>query len=718
MKNADKFITLVSALLMLSSIIPLSASVGGAPDTWTFMVYMDADNELEPYATDNFMQMSEVGSSVYVKIIVQIDRIAIYDTTYSWSNCRRFNVAQGSTLASTPVQTIGEVNMGDPATLVNFVTWASAAYPANHFVLILWDHGGDWAGACYDETSNDLLELTEISSALSAIRTNIGGPLDIVGFDACSMGSVEVGYQIRANADYFVASEAGTPLLGFAYDSPLTALTNNPSMTPVQFGNEIVAGYYDFYTSLTGTAKLQFNQSITLSTVDLGAIDPIVSSLKNLSYELRTNMGQWVNHVAIARNLTEAYDGVNVKDAVDLYDLMDNLRSIIPNATIHALVNEVIDSLNASIKGSINVSDPFGVSEPVDNAHGMSVYFPESSYGYDPDYGSISPFNFTADSQWASFLFTYYNKALTGNPTVMYVSPSGENASLTGNIEVQFSEPMNTTTLAGAFSISPSTAGILGWDAASINLTFNPSSPLSPLTSYIVRINTSATDLSGNHVPANTSWAFTTEAFNTSCYADGELGDNCWYISALNVTLETNAPGAVNWTVYRLNGGNWTNYSSPIGVDSEGSNLVEYHSQTLTGYEDQVKNATFMIDLNAPNSSANVSDSKVTITSSDNLSGVNWTKCRVDGGAWQMYSDAFYINSSGNHKVEYYSIDMAGNVELVKTVWVSGSGDFLSLFGLLIVIVVILVVAMVVAVYMLMRRRPGAPNEGEEPKQP
>ena len=41
--------------------------------------------------------------------------------------------------------------MGDPNTLVAFVQWATATYPANHYALILWDHGNGWRSRALDD---------------------------------------------------------------------------------------------------------------------------------------------------------------------------------------------------------------------------------------------------------------------------------------------------------------------------------------------------------------------------------------------------------------------------------------------------------------------------------------------------------------------------------------------------------------------------------------
>jgi hypothetical protein len=42
---------------------------------WTFMVYLDGDNNLEGAAIDDFMEMSSVGSTSNVNIVVQFDRM-------------------------------------------------------------------------------------------------------------------------------------------------------------------------------------------------------------------------------------------------------------------------------------------------------------------------------------------------------------------------------------------------------------------------------------------------------------------------------------------------------------------------------------------------------------------------------------------------------------------------------------------------------------------
>ena len=63
-----------------------------------------------------------------------------------------------------------------------------------------------------------------------------------------------------------------------------------------------------------------------------------------------------------------------------------------------------------------------------------------------------------------------------------------------------------------------------------------------------------------------------------------------------------------------------------------------------------------------------VSDVEVTLNATDDISGVNVTQFRVDGGSIQTYTESFNVTADGVHTVEYRSVDYAGNIEDWKSV--------------------------------------------------
>ncbi len=62
---------------------------------WTFMVYLDGDNNLESNAIDDFLEMAQFGSTTDLDIIVQFDRIPEYDSSCGdWTTTKRFRVTR------------------------------------------------------------------------------------------------------------------------------------------------------------------------------------------------------------------------------------------------------------------------------------------------------------------------------------------------------------------------------------------------------------------------------------------------------------------------------------------------------------------------------------------------------------------------------------------------------------------------------------------------
>ena len=103
---------------------------------WLVMLYQDADDEI--LEQDIFFDANEAeyaGSSDRVMIVSQLDRFAgAFEGDGDWSSARRFYFTPDDDLngiASQQIEDLGEANMGDPATLINFATWAIGAYPAD-----------------------------------------------------------------------------------------------------------------------------------------------------------------------------------------------------------------------------------------------------------------------------------------------------------------------------------------------------------------------------------------------------------------------------------------------------------------------------------------------------------------------------------------------------------------------------------------------------------
>ncbi len=242
---------------------------------WTFAVYLDGDNNLEREAIDDFLEMATIGSTAEINIVVQFDRVNGYDWSYDdWKTTKRFYITQGMTpIATNAVADIGEANMGATQTVIEFVGWAKANYPAKRYALVFWNHGGGWRedskphkAVCWDETSdNDCLYMAEVKEALA------GEHFDLIGFDACLMAMVEVAYQIKDYGTVAVFSQEAEPGDGWPYDTILGDLAGTPTMNANELGQVIVDRYGESYPDEMG---------ITQSAIDLAKIKdlaPVIS---------------------------------------------------------------------------------------------------------------------------------------------------------------------------------------------------------------------------------------------------------------------------------------------------------------------------------------------------------------------------------------------------------------------------------------------------------
>ena len=109
----------------------------GQPGTWLVMLYQNADDAvLEQDIMIDLNEAEIVGSTDQVKVVSQLDRYkGAYAGDGDWTTAKRFLVTQDDNLDkvnSQELADLGEVDSGNPKTLIDFATWAIKAYPADH----------------------------------------------------------------------------------------------------------------------------------------------------------------------------------------------------------------------------------------------------------------------------------------------------------------------------------------------------------------------------------------------------------------------------------------------------------------------------------------------------------------------------------------------------------------------------------------------------------
>ncbi|AWS47403.1 M14 family zinc carboxypeptidase [Streptosporangium sp. 'caverna'] len=149
-----------------------------------------------------------------------------------------------------------------------------------------------------------------------------------------------------------------------------------------------------------------------------------------------------------------------------------------------------------------------------------------------------------------------------------------------------------------------------------------------------------------------------------------------WFTGPVSVTLSA-APGErkIDRTEYQLDGGAWTKYTAPIAVTGNGSHTLAYRSVDSANNVEAAKTLTVKVDTTAPVTTAAVGTAvnggvPVTLSATDETSGVAGTEHSLDGGAWTPSAGTVTVSGQGEHELRFRSTDKAGNVEEIKAVTV------------------------------------------------
>jgi len=452
---------LMVCLVLLSAMVPASVFAEpfrlpfgpddeGAPDTeeremadWTIIVYLDGDNNLEGAAIEDLNEMETVGSNGKMHILVIIDRAKGYDTSNGdWEGAKVLYMekdADSSKVTSIELEDLGEINMGDPEVLINFTTWVMDEYPARHYLLDFWNHGGAFMGVCWDDdvpgsTHHDNIDLENMSYALGAITAHLGRKIDIVAFDACLMGTVSVMYSLYGYTDVAIASGPVEPNEGWPYELILSDLASRTSMTPRELASRIVIDYIESYSDREDDPI--DSPKVTQAAWDMERMPEVFTAVNEFGMALAMNSGLppggSAPGIAVARNAAHSYDiyaiaGVDLNVAYPLYDLYDLASRIIDEPTImDEDLERSADRVKVAVKAA-NIETSAGLVAGMNDIMGLSAYFPTGDRMIpipDPAIGPASayssrydPIQWSKDQYWDDFLKTHWDDKVSASDT-------------------------------------------------------------------------------------------------------------------------------------------------------------------------------------------------------------------------------------------------------------------------------------------------------------
>jgi hypothetical protein len=388
--------------------------------SWTCLFYFAGDNNLADFneMLTNLEFLQRVGSTEEVNMICLLDRNGQDDSKVLYI---RKGAMDEIPLTEINSSWTNEVNMGDSETLTNMAKWTFTNYPAEHFIILLSNHGGGWRGICWDDSSDgDNLDLEDLKISLSEINNYLGRKIDILATEACLVGMVEFVYPIKDYMDYFIGSEAfsfgaentteGGFIVGnWEYELMWRELIENPDMTPKQFCEVIVNNFHPYGPWRAPPYIPKQEASDTLSAIDTSEFNNVVTSVDKFATALKSVFPIRRQRVTGALQVTEQFSGqfdflgVAFYTNIDLWDFADKVSKIITMDDVQQTAAEVKTAIDSAVIIETHGVDPTQGEHP--GAHGLAIYMPQRNSEYNENYNFI---DFAKDTQWDEFIKAYW----------------------------------------------------------------------------------------------------------------------------------------------------------------------------------------------------------------------------------------------------------------------------------------------------------------------
>jgi hypothetical protein len=380
---------------------------------WTILVYMEADNSLEPFALDNVaqMQLGIAANSSQVNVLVQWDQPHTQKTL-------RYRIIKGGKVDAGSLACPMGVNPGQE--LVDCAQWVKNNYPAKKYAWILWNHGSgvvDIAarkdmrrGILYDESKHTFLSNQAFTEAFTQIKAILGQPIDLLAMDACMMAMLEVAYQIKGLANVVVASEQVEPGSGYAYDKILNPLTQNPTAYDAKQLAQLIVNSYG--SSQVSSVENDF----TASALDMNYVDVLKANVDllvlNITACSKFNAAQVKQAVLNAREQSLSF---YYTDYIDLYVFYQNMKqqvatiakSVANGTTYAAALNTLMTVINQgeALLSRAIFANSVGSADSL--AKGLSIYYFDPTQSASMIDTSYLKTLFAQQSLWLNFMKAY-----------------------------------------------------------------------------------------------------------------------------------------------------------------------------------------------------------------------------------------------------------------------------------------------------------------------
>jgi hypothetical protein len=406
---------------------------------WTILIYLAGDNNLSEECVFALKEIKKVGTEVQIvardgkpsRKIPKLHVVAQFDPLGRGNPTRRFRIkgtgGDGTLNREDQIRSWPESDTGSSKTLLNFLCDGIRDNDSDYYMVVLSGHAAGHDAGFFLEDDERPLSSIPTSFPVHLLKKVFGSPdlkrvlrgrkINILGFDACMMSTVEVCYQLRNTRilDLMMASEGFALNSSWPFEKLVEYLKKGECIEPAEVADFMITEYAKFYRDYA-IGGLSVDQTI-LKVDKIEAlrikIDRLANALikefekespgKDKYYDPSGNK-KFQDAILLAHWAAQSYNG---EQCVDLYDFCCLLKQRWYRHEKDHGRNSVSeccrDILNFISKQLVKKTRFSGSAFQF--SYGVSIYFPWAKYDFSKSYER--KLDFVRDSCWRDFLDVY-----------------------------------------------------------------------------------------------------------------------------------------------------------------------------------------------------------------------------------------------------------------------------------------------------------------------
>ncbi len=340
----------------------------------TVLVYIvgdagDSNNELSSLFKINFSDMKAGMEEVdYSKCNLVVYSEMVNDVPHLISLKQK----NGKVVADT-LFTYDEQNPLDKEVMTSVISQTVSYFPADSYGFVFLSHSSSWVPADNNANSRSIgyYQKTKmnIPDFRDALFSAFPKPLKFILFDSCNMQSVEVAYELRDCAEYFIGSPTEIPGPGAPYKEVVPEL-----FTETDLAVNIASAYFNYYEkSYTGfrpVSNENWTGGVATSVIKSEALEELARATKKILPKYIQDRGE------INRSEIQRYDFSSENANYDLEGLVQSLTGGKENTDYQSwrtAFDNVVTYRKTTLK---NYSGIIRRMFTMEGSEGLSTYIP------------------------------------------------------------------------------------------------------------------------------------------------------------------------------------------------------------------------------------------------------------------------------------------------------------------------------------------------------